>query len=920
MNKVKYLLVFLIVFLVGVGNAYAYSERTDDTYNGIRDNEIQMLNLKIKDADFKTDYSFERKDNYSDYGENSNGDLMVVYTGGVPPFEGEKYYGSFQLKWEKGAYDRNGVWLDVIMEFDVWFENEQKNPDWTGSGWTNKKPLKILSTVNNALWFNAGGSINDNNAKKKDDQLFFRRYGARYKVHVEFKPHNSNQEFNGDTKIAFHFRDLDQGDKRKYKYKYFYEDSSAIYTEGILFSNDANESGINGDLVFKQNSLLRKHNNSPSGFVRYTGTKETSDAAQDLAGFYTTFRASSFEFTWIGSDCGTRMGFIKETTFGNNDYSIDAACLGCGDEEKDASDNEQKKDKSKAFIIQDTTDWKAIMSSDRVNTCQDANSNIGPYYKKTDDGTYCREENHAYYPNKTTRLKAHVGRFFTLNAFQNELDIIDSSVPNYYPLKITKIRECAGGNLNSLKNNTSFLNEFSRCGGTVTVGYNDRSTDSNNYVYTGTLKSTLNGSPKVNIAYNNLAKENVLRMEADFLYTLKDNVFRYIRISDGLSIVGATQSDINKGIYTDVKVSNLPVKIEATKDPKIRFAYDLPNKSSECIDSKSNMYLALTEDNDYLKCSTSKYNVYDGNPNYTGGEDINNTACAKFWNAGTDRYKRCVNARKSGNKLGNCFKTIAEEYTCNIEIESDACTKNTAGKGDFQDYTWIDNRCCRKKDVVNGKCEDDVCTSQNYASLGRDFNWNTYKCCEKGAIYDPNTKRCNPGTNLCDSSHLDCAQAGRPCCVDENGKYYCGFYDRGETVCPGPGNHPTNVVYRVISTDNPFIAQTGLPRNTGNNWCSNSAIGSIHFGCGSDNQVVKTVITDKTLSEENAMYIIELDSNAINEIRSYNRNMNSYDLPDLSCQKDGSACESKFLRDTISKYVKTESKCQNVSVANFYKC
>ena len=51
MGKIKYFLIFVMFFLFNVNDAAAYNVVYDNRYDGVADNQIQMLNLDIKDAE-----------------------------------------------------------------------------------------------------------------------------------------------------------------------------------------------------------------------------------------------------------------------------------------------------------------------------------------------------------------------------------------------------------------------------------------------------------------------------------------------------------------------------------------------------------------------------------------------------------------------------------------------------------------------------------------------------------------------------------------------------------------------------------------------------------------------------------------------------------------------------------------------------
>lgn len=674
----------------------------------------------------------------------------------------------------------------------------------------------------------------------------------------------------------------------------------------------------------------------------------------------------------------------------NYDYSLDAACVNCTSTNSD----------SKAAVIQDTTNWKAITESSKASTCK----NVPSYYKKNDGSTYCREEYHIYYPNANNKIKVETGRFFTVNETKEHLDVIDGSIPNFAPIRVKKIRQCKGGNLNTFKVKSD--NEFKRCGGTINLKY-----DEGTYKLNKNLVSTLE-------SFSSNINGDMLQQEATFTYTLPLDTYRYVRIQDGYSLRDKP-ADADSGLYNDLKVSNLPISFNNVENnPKISFKYVLPNASTSCGDVYSSISKAYTSKNDYLTCTGSKSeNVY---VKETADEKLSDSACAKLFNSTTGaKFNSCRDARKT-NKMGNCYSVVSGEksgknnYYCD-NIIIDKCDKDTAGSGkykdqvwdeesgkcvtrcskngdkyigpdgkpttkdeyenkcctkethesigrdwnekdgkccepgtiydktlkvcvgsgkptvctstnagkktsiyDFTDFEWVDNQCCNKDDVrteANGSKKCEKCDINNYKSIGRDWNDNEGKCCPVGYKYYSDTKRCEPERKTkCDTEHLNC----EVCCEDKSGRPYCGIVLNVVQVCPGAGK-PEVSTYRNIDATNPFLSQTGTVRTTGDNWCNNSVDGSTPLTCSGDpakNSLIKTAVTDKSnVSEDNAMYVVDLNSSDITAIRNYNKK-NEYDDFDLSCKSDGTACKSEFL----SSVVNTTGKCANVSKASFYKC
>ena len=242
------------------------------------------------------------------------------------------------------------------------------------------------------------------------------------------------------------------------------------------------------------------------------------------------------------------------------DYSLDMACENCNSTNSD----------NKAIVIQDTTDWDAILRSKKAASYCKKDA-LTSYYAKADN-VYCREEYHVYYPNANKRISVQVGRFFVVNASQSELDVIDSSIPNFAPIKVQKIRQCkkvGNGDLAAFKNSSDA--SFKNCGGTITIGYSEYNEATkegykDGYKYSDTAKSSL-------VAFNSEIEGDTLTQRAEFSYTLKDDVYRYIRIADGYSIKKLDKNIDPKNGYRDLKVSNLPISFNAKTLPIFIYSF-----------------------------------------------------------------------------------------------------------------------------------------------------------------------------------------------------------------------------------------------------------------------------------------------------------------------------------------------------------
>lgn len=124
------------------------------------------------------------------------------------------------------------------------------------------------------------------------------------------------------------------------------------------------------------------------------------------------------------------------------------------------------------------------------------------------------------------------------------------------------------------------------------------------------------------------------------------------------------------------------------------------------------------------------------------------------------------------------------------------------------------------------------------------------------------------------------------------------------------------IVYRPISLSNPFPGYSGTGRKTGYNWTSDDVEQYILNNRG--------VSSEKVYTEKEPLYVIELDSTKIKQIREYN-DKNSYDDFTLSCTEgEGTECLSNFLRGKISgiSNLLSGGTCSDITQKNynFYKC
>lgn len=129
-------------------------------------------------------------------------------------------------------------------------------------------------------------------------------------------------------------------------------------------------------------------------------------------------------------------------------------------------------------------------------------------------------------------------------------------------------------------------------------------------------------------------------------------------------------------------------------------------------------------------------------------------------------------------------------------------------------------------------------------------------------------------------------------------------------------------VYRPINLNNPFPGYFGIGRNYGYNWTSETVDQYILNNRGSE--------SESLYQEKEPLYVINLDSATIREIREYNEE-HAYDDFTLSCSSgEGTECISNFLRGNIfsadnssfTKNLLSGGTCSDINALgnDFYAC
>lgn len=606
---------------------------------------------------------------------------------------------------------------------------------------------------------------------------------------------------------------------------------------------------------------------------------------------------SGYNILWFSTD-----------QFRDYDYSIDAACVNCS-----ATGFENK-----AYVIQDTTNWEAILASPKAKV-----NNAKNYYNKGNN-VFCREEYTVKFPDLTGHVKVNTGRYFTVNATNEELSTVSTLAPNFKPITVTRTRQCKSStnDVNALNNfERNSRNTFKDNAGTIKLKYTEYNKNNSEY---SKNSITLEPDEKAANTYSSNVSNNMLTMTQTVSYTLDDNVYRYIRLEDGLSIFdpsGINEDDLNLK-YKDVGVANLPISFEnetegGAKIADVQLTYELPSDPNSKIKDAykmNNNYFSdpsnPVSDNIYKKAikagAISNNSIVKGSLTDAEYEELTQSACAKLYRNSNGSYAsglyNCVNNRTS-NKIGNNNDCIKQNdlsnsnsgYICPVtRDENSGICRIENGKYYLGDGTEVSKeeyeRVCPEPDDSGDTCR--IENGKYYDFDGNEITKEEYE-------------RICPATPYCpeDECPYGCCPSGE-----------CAPMPDG--TCPGLGGK--DVIYRTIDLNNPFPGQDAEQRNTGANWCSYN-IKTQKIDCSYNNKVVQEYVTDENTQvydDEHILYEVTLDADTIRSIRNYN-DSNRYDDWKLSCRDNGRACFSDFLKDQIE----VTGKCANkASKDAFYNC
>lgn len=656
-------------------------------------------------------------------------------------------------------------------------------------------------------------------------------------------------------------------------------------------------------------------------------------------------------------------------------YSIDAACTDC---ESKNSDNKAYviQDTTNWDAIKNSTNYNS--ADEGINKCVKGHFYREPgVYCREEYHVFLPNQN-----NKIVVQTGKYFTLNRDRENADSTIVIPNDVPDFEPIRVEKIRECTGDSTKLERFEANSKDDFigkSGCdgAGTVEVSYSEgidgdytlknQELKHNNKNYSQNINGdrltqklvnyyTLNtdtfryirkkdgksvskkedGESYVDLGIGNLPisfRNNKANVKVGFGYKLpKCDKFSEMSVAfdDGTCKLsnGDSEANVYKNYKKGVKIPN--ENIEESACVKL-YGAEYLNEPSKGIE---NYNYALEQHQKLVACINKRQTKKSGN-------------CEK--NLSTSKIVDKTNARNNNDDKDKtekdsysyvCFEPVvgkpniceereengimvyydnSGESVTKSEYETKCCTKNNAASLG-RSWNDKDNVCCpygQTYDSGKGTCvsKNNECTQDNAASLGRSWNSAVGECCPKGEKYNDKTKKCEVP---CDGLKCDTDSNGNPaCCTDSSGNASCGYYKNGNLICPGKPSFD-DIIYRPIDLSQPFIAQNGSERKVGENWCA--VVGGV-LKCddNEENTVVKTIIKDSNVSEENAMYKVELNPETIRKIRAYNKEAKTYNDWDLECASDGKACTSKFLRETIND--KVEGRCAGVEGKDaFYNC
>lgn len=600
-----------------------------------------------------------------------------------------------------------------------------------------------------------------------------------------------------------------------------------------------------------------------------------------------------------------------------NDYTIDAACIGCDDTEKSANRS--------TYIIQDTNNWEAILRSDDSNyVCDNASQsqkqNLARYFKTTTNcgNIYCREEVKVIFPNANDTPSVERGRYFTVHSpFRDENKLVknpyspdyNESVAilnetkydhNWGSIKIQKIKECRmisrkGLNekncIRSNQGRISFNNNPADVYLTYRGNAKDKTDADKNYENTLTnLKLDVEPNGEYGSAANTTTTDNYTAFTSENKKVSSGYMYKEVQTSS-YKLPGTTFrfTDKKGGVFEstktgdasiDIGIATIPVspnnEVYSEEDAKLSLSFKL--------DDKMHLYNSFTKDNTYLPSCTIKSVKSDSTNIYqyvvSKGKITSKTV------SGMNESKKVDELAQSAcAKMYLCSKT-SDGIKCN-RAGVDSCIKNRTINKIGND----NNSNCYVKNTPQNGLTNYVCGLYVEPGIPEIPDVPVPEC--PGCVDpDPNFKK-DPGPDP------------EKCVVTLS-----------NNVCV-PSTGVSNIIYRTIDLDNPFPGMTGSNRYTGVNWCQYNPETRV-YSCGSqeNNKVVDKYILNNRGVDGDAvynltpMYTVELDGQTIKAIKSYNAGT-SYDDFNLTCNDKGQECTSKFVDRYVTKNCNNFGSCDN---------
>ena len=621
--------------------------------------------------------------------------------------------------------------------------------------------------------------------------------------------------------------------------------------------------------------------------IRIRNARGTNVASQGAGTLFSKFKdwnnGAGYNILWLAIKPAPQV-----------DYTVDAACVDCKDEETDQN--------RASYVVQDSTNWEGILRSDdedyicNAATTSQKNNIMSYYSKKTSCGTiYCREEVKVVFPNSKNTVTAERGRYFTVHSpfrddnkevvkpydptYNESVAILNETKydHNWGAITIQKTKECRMANASNEQNCLNANGDNLSFKKTPQVELTYKGTD-NEHEYeseltnlkldvepAGEYGSKTASTKSVNYSrYSNkngdLTSNYIYRNVQTSTYKLPGTTYRYVLKEGGVF----TTKTPEEGTYIDLGIATVPVsaknKIYTDSDAtlSLRFRLDDNMHLSKAFQSKENNFLPTCYDSQSDEITNIyKYVKSKGSVSSTGVSGI------------SDAQKR--------DELAN--SACAKLYLCTQTGSGISCRKKGVD-------SCINNRTNNKL----GNTDSTNCFVLN----NKDDNGNSNYVCpvlvEPGLpdipdIPEPDCPECPPDVP-------DIPNPDVPICV---------IPIPGTDVCLPPTGY-NKLIYRPIDLDsNAFPGRNGGGRKTGANWCGyNYTLKTWTCSSSSDNPVVKNFIYNNrgvkgsSVYNLTPMYTVNLDRNMIKTINGYNSGT-TYDDFNLTCNKKGQECISRFV-------------------------